>query len=278
MRKTSIFGSTPTEVVGPSIVHIEGGELLVQSGENDLVAAAKGDVLMIGLSTRCQLRSPRGSAVAQIFQLSREWAQEILISIAADTESSQPNFFVHRAGTDAARQTGHLLRKFDAAEAEASAGDRLKNLALCLELLAYTVDARPEVLAPGTQRNRVASEGLDRLRQVTLELFERSLEKVSISEVAAAMKLSERQVSRLFRQAFGTTFREHMCSLQLERAKRLLRETDARIVDVALETGWRSLAHFNRVFRERVGLTPSQYRIANVRELRGAQTAPPRIH
>jgi transcriptional regulator GlxA family with amidase domain len=51
-----------------------------------------------------------------------------------------------------------------------------------------------------------------------------------------------------------------MAELRLARARRLLRDTDYSVVDVAGETGWRSLAHFNAVFRQRTGLTPSAYR------------------
>lgn len=56
------------------------------------------------------------------------------------------------------------------------------------------------------------------------------------------------------------TFREFMSQLRLNRAKDLLRETDLPVIDVAAETGWRSLAHFTSTFGRRVGMTPSRYR------------------
>ena len=58
----------------------------------------------------------------------------------------------------------------------------------------------------------------------------------------------------------GKTFREHVAELRLERAKSLLRETEMTVIEVAGETGWSSLAHFNSVFRRRVGSTPGQFR------------------
>ena len=48
--------------------------------------------------------------------------------------------------------------------------------------------------------------------------------------------------------------------LRLARARRLLLETDHSVLEVAGETGWSSLAHFNAVFRRRVGVTPSAFR------------------
>ena len=73
--------------------------------------------------------------------------------------------------------------------------------------------------------------------------------------------------SRLFQGELGRTFREHLAGLRLERAKALLRATEMSVIEVAGETGWSSLAHFNSVFRRRVGATPRQFRI-------GASPAP----
>ena len=56
------------------------------------------------------------------------------------------------------------------------------------------------------------------------------------------------------------SFREHLALLRLARAKALLRDTGMSVIEVAGETGWSSLAHFNSVFRRRVGATPSRYR------------------
>ena len=74
------------------------------------------------------------------------------------------------------------------------------------------------------------------------------------------LELSARQASRLFREELGCTFRAHVANLRIERARRLLAETERSIVDVAGETGWSSLAHFNSAFRRQVGATPSAYR------------------
>ena len=91
-------------------------------------------------------------------------------------------------------------------------------------------------------------------------LRDASLDEVSLASLSHQIGLSERQVSRLFREEFGTTFRDHLATLRLERAKRLLAATDLPVIEVAGSTGWSSLAHFNAVFRRRVGLTPSAFR------------------
>ena len=75
-----------------------------------------------------------------------------------------------------------------------------------------------------------------------------------------AAKDAWEKAKRLFREELGCTFREHVSNLRIERARRLLAETERSIVEVAGETGWSSLAHFNSAFRRWVGATPSAYR------------------
>jgi AraC family transcriptional regulator len=46
----------------------------------------------------------------------------------------------------------------------------------------------------------------------------------------------------------------------MERARRLLRETQTPIVEIGLEVGYASPSHFAQVFRKEVGVLPSDYR------------------
>jgi transcriptional regulator GlxA family with amidase domain len=91
------------------------------------------------------------------------------------------------------------------------------------------------------------------------------LDELSLSALAAGLRLSERQVSRLFRVEFGTTFCAYMTRLRVDRARRLLEETVLPVIQIAGETGWSSLAHFNSVFRRVTGRTPTAYRTLALR-------------
>ena len=51
-----------------------------------------------------------------------------------------------------------------------------------------------------------------------------------------------------------------MTRLRVDRARRLLDESALPVIEVAAETGWSSLAHFNAVFRRHTGHTPTAYR------------------
>lgn len=80
---------------------------------------------------------------------------------------------------------------------------------------------------------------------------------VGIEAVAKANGLSERQVQRLFAHA-GTTFSEYLLEQRLDLARRsLLSERQRKISDIAYSAGFSDLSYFNRAFRRRFSLTPS---------------------
>jgi len=83
---------------------------------------------------------------------------------------------------------------------------------------------------------------------------------VRLAAVARRFGLSPYYLSRAFRRETGFTFTEYVSAVRLKEAQRLLRETDARVVDVAAAVGYRNLSHFGRAFRRFAGCSPLQYR------------------
>jgi AraC-like DNA-binding protein/ligand-binding sensor protein len=87
-------------------------------------------------------------------------------------------------------------------------------------------------------------------------------EKIGLEEIAAEVNLSPAYLSRIFKEETGTSFSSYLAGLRVERAKYLLRNTDDTLLSIALDVGFSDQSHFSRVFRERVGQTPSRYRSA----------------
>ena len=80
----------------------------------------------------------------------------------------------------------------------------------------------------------------------------------SLTELAGQLHCSERHFSRLFREEFNISLRARQTELRLQRARQLLTESDAKIINVAYESGYRHLGLFNALFKRRFGVTPSQ--------------------
>jgi len=83
---------------------------------------------------------------------------------------------------------------------------------------------------------------------------------LSLETLAQQVSLSSYHFAHLFRQATGETPHQFVIRTRIDRAQRLLRETDSPLSQVALSVGFQSQSHFTQVFKERLGETPRQYR------------------
>ncbi len=97
--------------------------------------------------------------------------------------------------------------------------------------------------------------------QKAVELMSENLEDpLSALQVAQQVGLSLRQVERLFLRHLSCTPGRYYMSVRLERARELLRHTNAPILDVALSTGFTSHSYFAQSYRNHFGCSPSQER------------------
>jgi len=90
--------------------------------------------------------------------------------------------------------------------------------------------------------------------------FDRAAKKLCLATVAKAVNTSTFYFCKLFKRATGLTFTQYLARVRIEKAKSLLLEPHRRINEVAYDVGFQSLTHFNRVFKEIVGRSPSSYR------------------
>ena len=85
-------------------------------------------------------------------------------------------------------------------------------------------------------------------------------EELSLEDVARFAGFSRYYFSRSFKRQTGYSFTDYLCQKRLQVAMDLLIRTNRSMRDVAIESGFGSVATFNRVFREKKGCTPTQYR------------------
>ena len=100
----------------------------------------------------------------------------------------------------------------------------------------------------------------DHFREQVGQMTEAELSERSLTELARQLHCSERHISRLFREEFGVPFRARQNELRLQRARQLLTDSSASILNVAHESGYRRLGPFNATFKKRFGVTPMEWR------------------
>lgn len=86
-------------------------------------------------------------------------------------------------------------------------------------------------------------------------------EEWPIDRLAGVSAVSEAHFARSFRDAFGVPPHRYLLTRRIERAVALLRETDLPVTEIALQTGWRSLGTFGRIFRDIMGEAPGNVRM-----------------
>lgn len=151
-------------------------------------------------------------------------------------------------GTSAADMAAHIVRLHISKEAERNA----------LEVLQIDKARSQLHVQP---RKPLAIESNDPRLNAALIIMEQHTENtISIPELASSVGLSRRQLERLFMEKAKMSPALVYRKFRLERAKHLLTQTDASLIEIALEVGFESAGHFSRIFSRTYGQTPSKLR------------------
>ena len=100
----------------------------------------------------------------------------------------------------------------------------------------------------------------ERSKNILAYLHKHYAEKVTINDIATAVNVSPKECIRSFKKNIHQTPIEYLLNYRVEQAKKLLRQSEPSITDVALQAGFSTSAYFSKIFRERVGQTPREYR------------------
>ena len=78
-----------------------------------------------------------------------------------------------------------------------------------------------------------------------------------ISSIAGFSKF---HFTRWFKQFAGVSFYEYLTQVRIKVAESMLINSEAAITEIALESGFQSIATFNRVFKSNKKVTPTEFR------------------
>ncbi|MBY5546726.1 helix-turn-helix transcriptional regulator [Rhizobium leguminosarum] len=127
--------------------------------------------------------------------------------------------------------------------------------------LALIIDVLKIAKAMPRKRSRLASW---QLRRATDFIEENCLRNIRLEELAGLTGLSQSHFSHAFKASTGIAPHQWQTNARLDRAKRLLVESENALTAIAAETGFADQAHFTRVFRKHIGITPASWKKAQV--------------
>ncbi|MNZ15998.1 HTH-type transcriptional regulator CdhR [compost metagenome] len=100
--------------------------------------------------------------------------------------------------------------------------------------------------------------------KLALELMHSNIEDpIEIDEIARYVGISRRHLERLFRRYVKATPPRYYLELRLTRARQLLQQTNKSLIEISVATGFVTLPHFTRCFRELFEMAPGQFRKRN---------------
>lgn len=129
--------------------------------------------------------------------------------------------------------------------AEQAVKDKLPNLSETLSAEAW----------PGSmKKKKLVEQAIGYVKEIYMR------KELALSDVAAAVGLSEKYLNAIFKEVTGMTINHFVIRLRMEEAARLLKDPAIKIYEICDRIGYADQDHFRESFKKQFGLTPTEYR------------------
>ena len=115
-----------------------------------------------------------------------------------------------------------------------------------------------------------AAVSREELVQAALDEITKNYREASLSNVARAYGVSLAYVSECVRAETGRTYKELLQKHRMETAARMLRRSDMNIQQIISLVGYENTSYFYRLFHERYGVSPREYRRSRTPRVRAS--------
>jgi two-component system response regulator YesN len=82
---------------------------------------------------------------------------------------------------------------------------------------------------------------------------------ISLEDMAAQVNISPQYFSKLIKKTTGFNFIDWLSMLRVKKAKELLTNSNLTVKEVCFMVGYKDPNYFSRIFKKRIGITPSEY-------------------
>lgn len=111
------------------------------------------------------------------------------------------------------------------------------------------------------QKNSLqAARTHERTKDILSFIHKHYQDNITIANISDHANISPKECIRSFKNTFHQTPMDYLIHYRIEQAKRLLRETDESITNIAFMTGFHSSAYFGKMFKKLAGTTPREFR------------------
>ena len=100
----------------------------------------------------------------------------------------------------------------------------------------------------------------ERTKDILSFIHKHYQENITVANISEHANISLKECIRSFKNTFHQTPMDYLIHYRIEQAKRLLKETDESITNIAFMTGFHNSAYFGKMFKKLAGMTPKEYR------------------
>lgn len=130
---------------------------------------------------------------------------------------------------------------------------------LAAQLYCHLVTSLPNrIISPEDYQSM--KQKSDRILSITKYIDDNFTHKLLLEDIAEQEHLSLHYLSHLFRDSLGISFQNYLMEKRFEYAFYLISTTNKKILDISISSGFSDVRYLNRIFLERVGCTPKEYR------------------
>ena len=104
------------------------------------------------------------------------------------------------------------------------------------------------------------TKALEKIKTILKYVEEHYADHITIDDMAAITFYSKSHFMKFFKAHMGTGFIEYLNDYRLTIAERLLRTSDATVLEIAEKSGFDNLSYFNRMFKRKYGQSPGKQR------------------
>lgn len=84
--------------------------------------------------------------------------------------------------------------------------------------------------------------------------------ELTVAKIGEEAGILPTKIPGVLKKKFNLSFKQYLNKIRLSEAKRLLKETDRQITDIAYNVGYKNVTHFHRIFKQVEKISPNEYR------------------
>lgn len=109
-------------------------------------------------------------------------------------------------------------------------------------------------------QSKLESEKFLQISKLRAILDEQYVNPPVINQLARQVGMNTTDLQQLFKTTYGKTIKQYSIDLKIKKAVELIVQTNLPITQVSLEVGYQNRSHFNQLYKNRIGLSPSEHR------------------